>query len=130
MLLHLIDRLEENSKFIDFMKDNGFLTDKAYSNITKKLEEKKRAEKNICNHLVDIDDDERLLPKSLVCEECKKDNVKWVELRLCLTCGHVGCCDSSEGKHATKHFVNTGHPTIVSLPDRPWKWCYIHKLYV
>ena len=43
--------------------------------------------------------------------------------------GHVGCDDFSKGMHATKHFVNTGHPVIVALPDKPWKWCYIDKIY-
>jgi hypothetical protein len=43
--------------------------------------------------------------------------------------GHVGCDDPSAGMHATKHFVNTRYPVIVALPDKPWKWCYIHKLY-
>ena len=48
---------------------------------------------------------------------------------MCLSCGHVGCCDSSPGIHATKHYENTGHPTMIALPDRSWKWCYIHKQY-
>jgi uncharacterized UBP type Zn finger protein len=47
-----------------------------------------------------------------------------------LTCGHVGCCDSSIGLHATKHFKETGHPAMIALPDRSWKWCYIHKSYM
>ena len=48
---------------------------------------------------------------------------------MCLTCGHVGCCDSSIGKHATKHFEETGHPIMKSTPDNIWKWCYIHEEY-
>jgi len=48
---------------------------------------------------------------------------------MCLTCGHVGCCDSSIGKHATKHFEETGHAVMKSIPEDIWKWCYIHEEY-
>jgi len=48
---------------------------------------------------------------------------------MCLTCGHVGCCDSSVGRHATKHFEDTGHPVMEAVHDHPWKWCYVHKDY-
>ncbi|MGI0012731.1 MAG: UBP-type zinc finger domain-containing protein, partial [Nitrososphaera sp.] len=54
-----------------------------------------------------------------------------VHLRLCLTCGHVGCCDSSVHKHGTKHFQKTGHPIIKSYePGENWKWCYEDKVYL
>ena len=50
----------------------------------------------------------------------------WVHLRLCLICGHVGCCDKSKNKHATGHFHSTGHPIIESFePGEDWRWCYI-----
>jgi uncharacterized UBP type Zn finger protein len=62
------------------------------------------------------------------CEECLKTGDKWVHLRLCLTCGHVGCCDSSINKHATKHFHDTGHPLMKSAePGETWGWCYLDK---
>jgi uncharacterized UBP type Zn finger protein len=48
---------------------------------------------------------------------------------MCLICGHIGCCDSSIGLHATKHFEHTGHPVIIALPNKSWKWCYVHKQY-
>jgi uncharacterized UBP type Zn finger protein len=52
-----------------------------------------------------------------------------VSLRLCLECGHVGCCDSSKNKHATRHFGATGHPVMRSLqPGERWKWCYIDRV--
>src|SRR5918999_5638474 len=73
--------------------------------------------------------DRHISPRTVGCEECEIEKTQWVGLRLCLTCGHVGCCDSSIGLHATKHFVNTGHPVMVALPNKPWKWCYIHKVY-
>ena len=63
------------------------------------------------------------------CEECINEGRKWVQLRMCLICGHVGCCDSSVGRHATKHFQDTGHPVMTAFPSRVWNWCYIHKDY-
>lgn len=60
-----------------------------------------------------------------VCEECVKMGDSWVHLRLCLECGHVGCCDSSKNKHATKHFHSTTHPLIRSIEaGEAWVWCY------
>lgn len=59
------------------------------------------------------------------CQECLDKGDTWVHLRLCLACGHVGCCDQSKNKHATKHFTTTGHPIVMSLePGETWKWCY------
>ena len=63
------------------------------------------------------------------CEECEKEHLPVVALRMCLVCGHVGCCDSSVGKHATKHFEQTGHQVMKAIPGDIWKWCYIHKEY-
>jgi uncharacterized UBP type Zn finger protein len=67
--------------------------------------------------------------KTKGCEECEQEYLPWVAIRMCLTCGHVGCCDSSVGKHATKHFEETGHPVMIAVPDKSWKWCYVHKEY-
>jgi len=65
------------------------------------------------------------------CEECVKNNYKWVHLRLCLSCGNVGCCDSSRNKHATKHFHKEGHPLMASLEDEEnWSWCYRDERFV
>jgi CPA1 family monovalent cation:H+ antiporter len=59
------------------------------------------------------------------CEECLATGGRWVHLRLCLTCGHVGCCDSSPNKHATRHNAETGHPIVRSFqPGEDWRWCY------
>jgi uncharacterized UBP type Zn finger protein len=64
-----------------------------------------------------------------VCEECVKSGDTWVHLRLCLSCGHVGCCDSSKNKHATKHFKSSGHPLIRSIePGESWVWCYVEEM--
>jgi uncharacterized UBP type Zn finger protein len=65
------------------------------------------------------------------CEECLKSGATWLHLRLCLSCGHVGCCDSSPGRHATKHAHRTGHPVIASFePDERWGWCYVDEAEV
>ncbi len=54
---------------------------------------------------------------------------QWVELRECRDCGHVGCCDSSPGRHATAHFNETNHPVMRSIePGAGWTWCYVHEL--
>jgi uncharacterized UBP type Zn finger protein len=67
--------------------------------------------------------------KTHVCEECVKMGDRWVHLRLCLTCGHVGCCDSSKNKHATKHFHSAKHPLIRSIePGESWVWCYVDEM--
>jgi CPA1 family monovalent cation:H+ antiporter len=62
------------------------------------------------------------------CEECLRDGTRWVHLRLCLDCGHVGCCDSSVGRHANGHFRETGHPVMRSIePGEAWRWCYVDQ---
>jgi len=63
------------------------------------------------------------------CEECLQLGMRWVHLRMCQTCGHIGCCDNSEGKHATAHFKSTGHPIIRSAqPGEDWSWCFVDEL--
>jgi len=62
------------------------------------------------------------------CEECLKTGDEWVHLRRCLSCGKVGCCDSSKNKHATQHFKETKHPVIMSAEKgENWKWCFIDE---
>jgi uncharacterized UBP type Zn finger protein len=59
------------------------------------------------------------------CEECLNMGARWVHLRICLNCGHVGCCDSSPNTHATKHFHASGHPLITSGErGETWAYCY------
>ena len=68
-------------------------------------------------------------PNTEGCEECLATGDHWVHLRLCLTCGHVGCCDSSKNKHATKHFRGTKHPLVRSIePGESWIWCYVDEV--
>jgi uncharacterized UBP type Zn finger protein len=81
----------------------------------------------LCSHLKSHDNSP---PRTEGCEECLKTGDSWVHLRRCLECGHVGCCDSSKNKHATKHFLTTEHPVVQSFePGEDWLWCYIDELF-
>lgn len=80
-----------------------------------------------CSHLGQIHAVTPNTPEG--CEECLRTGSRWVHLRLCLSCGHVGCCDSSPGKHATKHFRTSQHPLIRSYePGEDWAFCYPDNL--
>jgi hypothetical protein len=80
-----------------------------------------------CTHLDAITDVE---PSSTGCEDCLAAGMhNWVHLRVCQSCGHVGCCDSSPGRHATAHHRTAGHPVIRSYePGEDWYWCYVDEL--
>jgi len=81
-----------------------------------------------CEHLNQVRD---VQPRSNGCEECLKTGDSWVHLRMCLTCGHVGCCDSSKGRHATRHFHDTEHAIMRSAePGENWGWCYVDEMQV
>ncbi len=68
-------------------------------------------------------------PSAQGCEDCLKIGDTWVHLRICLICGHVGCCDQSKNKHATKHYYATGHPIVQSFePGEDWRWCYVDEV--
>jgi monovalent cation:H+ antiporter-2, CPA2 family len=78
-----------------------------------------------CGHLEGI---QPVHPSSRGCEECVATGDEWVHLRICMTCGHVGCCDSSKNRHATKHHHATGHPIVRSMePGEGWGWCYVDR---
>jgi uncharacterized UBP type Zn finger protein len=78
--------------------------------------------KRACTHLDQV---EFTTTTKHGCEECLKMGDSWVHLRLCMVCGHVGCCDSSKNKHATKHFHKLKHPVVRSIePGESWIWCY------
>ena len=80
-----------------------------------------------CEHASEI---RQVTPRTSGCEECLALGVQWNELRVCLTCGHVGCCEDSEHAHALQHFNTTGHPVIASFErGETWSWCYIHRRY-
>ena len=80
-----------------------------------------------CEHVVEARNVKPNTPNG--CEECLKTGMRWVHLRLCQECGHVGCCDNSVGKHATKHFHATKHPIMKSFePGEDWSWCYVDEV--
>jgi uncharacterized UBP type Zn finger protein len=75
-----------------------------------------------CPHIAEIGD---VTPSADGCEDCLRIGGRWVHLRLCMHCGHVGCCDQSPNQHATRHWRLTRHPVIRSFePDETWAWCY------
>lgn len=83
-----------------------------------------------CTHVSELPDDD-VEATTQGCAECMAmGNEIWVHLRLCLVCGHVGCCDSSPYKHASAHFHEAGHPVMRSFePGETWRWCYVdHRL--
>jgi uncharacterized UBP type Zn finger protein len=80
----------------------------------------------ICTHLDQIKD---VPPSGNGCVECLRTGGVWVHLRMCCTCGHIGCCDNSPGRHATKHYRLTRHPIIRSFePGEDWYWCYVDEV--
>lgn len=82
-----------------------------------------------CTHLGMIRPNIR--PHTRGCEECLALGDEWVHLRMCLSCGHVGCCDDSKNKHATKHFRRVAHPLIRSIePGEEWGWCYLDQVFL
>jgi uncharacterized UBP type Zn finger protein len=80
-----------------------------------------------CTHLDQL---RPVTPSAAGCEDCLKIGDSWVYLRLCLTCGYVGCCDNSKNKHATRHFQRTDHPIIRSFErGETWGYCYKDESY-
>jgi uncharacterized UBP type Zn finger protein len=79
-----------------------------------------------CTHLSAI---AAVEPSGTGCVECLQTGGRWVHLRRCASCGHVGCCDSSPGRHATAHYGSTSHPLVQSFePGEEWYWCYVDDL--
>jgi len=83
-----------------------------------------------CTHLDTLPEDlSALAPSDDGCHECLRTGSRWVHLRMCQECGHVGCCDSSPNRHATAHHQETGHPIVRSFePGEDWFWCYADRL--
>jgi uncharacterized UBP type Zn finger protein len=80
----------------------------------------------LCSHIGETSEVE---PSAEGCEECLKSGDWWIHLRVCMTCGHVGCCDSSPNRHATAHFRSSQHPIVRSLePGEDWAWCYVDRV--
>ncbi|MGW2014469.1 UBP-type zinc finger domain-containing protein [Streptomyces sp. NPDC001927] len=88
-----------------------------------------RPEGRTCSHLATLP----ACPStpSQACAECQERGWTWSRLRWCTTCGHVGCCDSSRGRHAYAHHAQTGHPLVLSLaPDESWAWCFVDEVFL
>jgi uncharacterized UBP type Zn finger protein len=80
-----------------------------------------------CEHLASAPADAS--PRTQRCGQCDAQGTSWVDLRLCLTCGEVACCDSSPWQHAAKHFADTAHPVIRSFErGERWRWCYVDEM--
>ena len=85
-------------------------------------------EVDVCEHLTQVG---QVTPSADGCEDCLRTGDTWFHLRLCMTCGHVGCCDESKNRHASAHFRAIGHPVIRSFePDEAWLWCFIDEIGV
>ena len=92
------------------------------------MDERRRIEMaDNCTHLSEI---RNVTPSADGCEDCLRTGRRWLHLRLCMECGHVGCCDDSPNRHATKHFHKTNHAIIKSFePGENWGWCYVDELF-
>lgn len=107
---------------IDLMQSEGF------GDHLRRLVFQRSPERRDCSHLDTVD---HLEPASLECRSCIAEGTRTVHLRMCLTCGQVGCCDSSKAKHARRHYEATGHPLIRSVePNEQWAWCYPDEAYL
>lgn len=94
--------------------------------ILRKYERRKPAD-TVCVH---IDQIHSVTPQSTGCQECLEMGDTWLHLRVCMTCGHVGCCNDSKNKHATKHFHDTHHPIMRTFePDEDWLWCFEDEVF-
>ena len=79
---------------------------------------------------VHLDQIQAVTPSADGCEDCLRIGDRWVHLRLCMICGHVGCCDQSRNRHATKHFHASSHPIIKSFePGEDWGWCFVDETF-
>jgi uncharacterized UBP type Zn finger protein len=79
-----------------------------------------------CTHVAEAHE---VTPGANGCEDCLRTGGRWVHLRVCMSCGHVGCCDSSPNKHATAHYRTGGHPLVQSYePGEDWWWCYADEV--
>lgn len=83
---------------------------------------------NQCSHSQSV---RKVTATTLGCAECLKSGQRWVHLRICRQCGHIGCCDQSVGRHATAHFHQSGHPVIEGYdPPEGWGWCYVDEIFI
>ncbi len=119
VLAHVMDQLDIEESMLDRIENRtSALRDEPMLPVERAEDE--------CEHLADHHDRFVAPTSPHGCEECLRDGTTWVHLRLCLDCGHVGCCDSSTEKHADAHFHETGHPVMRSFePGESWRWCFV-----
>lgn len=87
-----------------------------------------KPERKPCSHR---DQAREVTPSAEGCEDCLRTGGTWVHLRICLICGHIGCCDYSPSQHARRHYEETGHPIIQSFePGETWRWCYADETFL
>lgn len=83
----------------------------------------------VCSHIEGLGPIQARTPDG--CEDCLAAGDRWVHLRMCLSCGHVGCCDNSKNRHAMKHYHDTAHPVVRSFqPGEDWQWCFVDQIYL
>ncbi|MEU4834235.1 UBP-type zinc finger domain-containing protein [Streptosporangium sp. NPDC023615] len=83
----------------------------------------------LCQHLTTAQTQDPPARTPQGCEECLAMGSRWVHLRRCMSCGHIGCCDSSPNRHATGHATEIGHPVVASFePGESWRWCYVDNV--
>lgn len=121
VLRHVLDALDVEETILDRLSEDSTTADR-------EVELVPSAAQFGCSHLIEFEKVPR--PRTPAgCEECLRDGVEWVHLRLCMVCGHVGCCDSSSGQHADAHWREGGHPVIRSFePGEAWRWCFEDQL--
>lgn len=103
-------------------------TESKFVDTEKQIKYVPEVDEKICSHLPQI---RSVFPSADGCEDCLRIGDTWVHLRICLTCGHTGCCDSSKNKHAAAHFAECAHPLIKSLEKNDnWAWCYVDETYL
>lgn len=104
-----------------FSRNSGIDTEKV-------IDFKPQVDESVCTHLDQI---KKVFPSAAGCEECLRTGDNWVHLRICLICGHIGCCDDSKNKHATRHFHESEHPLIKSMErGEDWAWCFVDETYL
>ncbi len=112
----------------DTISPSNLFNENSVIDTEKAIDFKPQVDETICAHLNQI---KKVFPSAAGCEECLLTGDNWVHLRICLTCGHIGCCDDSKNKHAAEHFHTSGHSLIKSMErGEDWAWCFVDKTYL
>jgi CPA1 family monovalent cation:H+ antiporter len=121
VLRRVLDDLDVEESILDRMSEDQ-------STAERETELRPADSSDACEHLADA----QSTPTPNTpdgCEECLQEGHRWVHLRICMACGHVGCCSSSPHQHSVRHFEETGHPVMRSFePGEAWRWCFVDDL--